>query len=424
VTVTIARALRRLSLRTPGQGGAGARPPCSRRRVDGSLAEGSAGLAVFYAQLAEADAGLFPGADQWALAYLSDAVDRLAIEPRGPALFDGFSGTAWAVAHLEGRFFTTEEGDANEAVDRTVLHFLGGSRWRHHFNLVDGLAGLGVYALERLPRRMGIDCLKLVVDRLNETAQHDHAEGITWFTAPRFLSAGQRSECPEGHYNLGLAHGVPGIIALLGQICARREEGLSHARRKARALLDGAVPWLLAQQPPGQSFPYWTGPGVEPRPARLGWCYGDLQIAAALIQAARGTGNDAWEEEALRIARDAAGRAAENSGVADCGLCHGGAGVAHLFNRLYQATGEPPFKRAARSWIERTLAMLKTNNGIGGVAKVTPAPALPRRTCWTAEPGILEGSAGVALALLAAIQDVEPAWDRMLLVSIPPRAEP
>jgi hypothetical protein len=38
-----------------------------------------------------------------------------------------------------------------------------------------------------------------------------------------------------------------------------------------------------------------------------------------------------------------------------------------------------------------------------------------------ADPGILTGAAGVALALLAAATPIEPSWDRMLLVSIPPR---
>jgi hypothetical protein len=37
------------------------------------------------------------------------------------------------------------------------------------------------------------------------------------------------------------------------------------------------------------------------------------------------------------------------------------------------------------------------------------------------EAGLLTGTAGIALALLAATTAVEPAWDRMLLVAIPPR---
>ena len=40
---------------------------------------------------------------------------------------------------------------------------------------------------------------------------------------------------------------------------------------------------------------------------------------------------------------------------------------------------------------------------------------------WVDDAGLLTGAAGIALALLAAATPVEPAWDRMLLTSIPPR---
>jgi hypothetical protein len=38
-----------------------------------------------------------------------------------------------------------------------------------------------------------------------------------------------------------------------------------------------------------------------------------------------------------------------------------------------------------------------------------------------ADPGFLTGAAGIGLALLAATSPVEPAWDRVLLASVPPR---
>ena len=40
---------------------------------------------------------------------------------------------------------------------------------------------------------------------------------------------------------------------------------------------------------------------------------------------------------------------------------------------------------------------------------------------WTEDPGVLNGVSGVALALLGAITTNEPAWDRMLLMSLSPR---
>jgi hypothetical protein len=36
---------------------------------------------------------------------------------------------------------------------------------------------------------------------------------------------------------------------------------------------------------------------------------------------------------------------------------------------------------------------------------------------WSPEAGVLEGAAGVGLALLSAATSVEPAWDRIMLIS-------
>src|SRR3954452_6230771 len=57
--------------------------------------------------------------------------------------------------------------------------------------------------------------LEAVVDRLAERAERTPG-GCTWFTPPELLPQWQRELCPKGYYNLGLAHGVPGVIAVLG----------------------------------------------------------------------------------------------------------------------------------------------------------------------------------------------------------------
>jgi hypothetical protein len=40
---------------------------------------------------------------------------------------------------------------------------------------------------------------------------------------------------------------------------------------------------------------------------------------------------------------------------------------------------------------------------------------------WTDDRSFLTGVGGIALALLAAVAPVEPAWDRLLAISVPPR---
>jgi hypothetical protein len=86
---------------------------------------------------------------------------------------------------------------------------------------------------------------------------------------------------------------------------------------------------------------------------------------------------------------------------------------------MFQATGEPCLAEAARAWFERTLTMRRPGQGIGGYeAWKTDAAGSP---AWSADPSLLNGSTGIALALLAATSPIEPLWDRMLLVSTPPR---
>src|SRR5436305_8017419 len=135
---------------------------------------------------------------------------------------------------------------------------------------------------------------------------------------------------PQGMFNLGVAHGLPGVLPVLAQALA-----LGAAPESTRELLRGAVAWLLSRKLPVEEsavFPSAWGPGVAPQAARTAWCYGDPGIAAALWISARASGEPAWEAEALGLARTVARRAPERCGVRDAGLCHGAAGIGHLPN--------------------------------------------------------------------------------------------
>jgi class I lanthipeptide synthase len=166
----------------------------------------------------------------------------------------------------------------------------------------------------------------------------------------------------------------------------------------------------------GPELPLWVAPGFEPSPARCAWCYGDPGIATALLMAARGVGNAGWEQTAVALACRAAERPASETGVVNGAFCHGAAGLAHLYNRMYQATGEPMLGRAAVYWLERTVDFYRLARDKGGAWV---------RGRWDEKPWtwtgieLVEGAAGVALVLLAAATSVEPVWDRMFLVSAP-----
>jgi lantibiotic modifying enzyme len=383
---------------------------------DPSLGRGQAGLALLYAWLTRTRR--MAQADVLAWQCLDQAIEAVSAQAMNASLYGGFTGVAWA-AELTGRLLDPDAEDRSEAVDEALLRLLSrADRWSAPYDLIVGLTGLGVYALQRYPRPVAIECLRRVVERLHDCARHDE-HGLYWWTPPEEILDDEesRKQYPSGRADLGVAHGVAGPVALLGGIC-----GAGVEQATARPLLEGAVSWLLAQSLPteaGPTFPVWVAPAIQPWPARSAWCYGDPGIAAALLLAARGVGDAGWEQTAVALACRAAERPASDSGVVDANFCHGAAGLAHLYNRMYQATGEPTLGRAARYWLERTLGFYRRARDAGGTwVQGNWDPGQRERWTWNGI-GLVEGAAGVALVLLAAATSVEPTWDRMFLVSAP-----
>jgi hypothetical protein len=286
--------------------------------------------------------------------------------------------------------------------------------WPGDYDLVSGLVGLGVYALERIARPTGPEMLERVVAHLDERAR-PYDDGITWFTEPAFMPPEALEHLPDGYFNVGVAHGVPGVIALLASAV---QAGVATAT--ARRLLEGAVDWTLAQRlPPGSTstWPYHVGPGVEPGPARLAWCYGDPGITISLLRAGLAAGRDDWVALALDAATQMLERDPAEGRVDSASLCHGSAGVAHICLRLNGLIPDTRFVDGALRYLKRALDVR--------------VPELPMAgyTVWDPEshshagdvqgPGFLAGVAGIALTLVAAATETAPDWDRVLLLSGP-----
>ena len=376
-----------------------------------TLASGSAGLAVCYATLAATGADDHAG--DIAAEYLDEAVNKLAAEPLTTSLYSGFPGIAWA-ANLVGKLGGTDsqeaDADAGAAIDVALADALRRYPQRGPYDLIDGLAGLGAYALARWPRPAAVECLSQVIERLAGRARRD-ADGVYWWTPPSLMASARAQAHPDGGVDLGVAHGVAGVIPLLA-----RAHVLGVESGTAAPLLDGAIRWMLAklvETPWGRTMPAFAAPDAQPAPARSAWCYGDPGVAVALLLAARDTGEASWAEAGTELALSAARRPPEQTGVADAGVCHGTAGLAHMFGRLHQMTGESEFADAALSWLGRTLWLCGAPQAGSAGGPTGPIPVRPAMK----KAGLLEGAAGVALVLHAACFAAEPAWDQMLLVS-------
>ena len=75
--------------------------PASSEGLEGSLASGSAGLAVLCAYLARADYDDYENAAQ----FLERASEAVLTQELNPSLYSGFTGIAWATAHLRRNYW-------------------------------------------------------------------------------------------------------------------------------------------------------------------------------------------------------------------------------------------------------------------------------------------------------------------------------
>ncbi len=224
----------------------------------------------------------------------------------------------------------------------------------------------------------------------------------------------RQRECAEGIFDLGVAHGSPGVIGFLARAAAAGFEPAND-----RTLQRSALGWLLRQAAPTgpSAFGVAALPGQMTRGgARAAWCYGDPGIVGAILPAAYQSGEPKLIEQVLQVGHRAASRRAHDALTEDAGLCHGTAGLAHVFARIHQATADRMYVESARYWFSETLRLRQEVSGISGFLFVRRSDS-DAETQTLPLPGFLEGATGVGLALLAAVSAVSPDWDRLLILS-------
>src|SRR5262249_285296 len=124
-------------------------PSSVRRAAEAGLPGGAAGIAVFYAHLAPPRPDARP--QQTPIPFPHHAT-HAAAPPMRAGLHGGFAGVAWAMAHLMDWLLETKGDDPARSIDAALLERLRQPAWNDDYDLIGGLVGLGVYAVERVTR--------------------------------------------------------------------------------------------------------------------------------------------------------------------------------------------------------------------------------------------------------------------------------
>jgi hypothetical protein len=193
--------------------------------------------------------------------------------------------------------------------------------------------------------------------------------------------------------NLGVAHGIPGILAALNAAfpgphpLARRYVELLLAMSQA---VDGAHRWHSG----------WPVDGVPP--ARRAWCYHTAGVAAVLYDRARLDRDDGLRELAVASLDAVVHDDRDDDPVMLAALCHGRAGVAAI--AWHAAEEGERFERTARALMTSVLDEFDESLPLGYQGFDTGDRDGRNR------PGFLDGSFGIALSLVDAVTAAERRW--------------
>jgi hypothetical protein len=279
-------------------------------------------------------------------------------------------------------------------VDAIIHDKLRQSPWQGEVEMLIGLAGLSVYSKRRAKRTNQDLFYKRFLSSLDDIAVKSEHETITWKHPKSSVFNSDKNNSNE--FNLGLAHGVPGIIASTLQ--AIESEA---TRSQAKNMLIKSCDWLIAQKSTepdkvGSFFSYTVGPKVI---SRLGWCYGDLPIAVTLARVGKALSIPRYTNLSKEIITHASARDLKSGSVYDAGLCHGTAGIALLFSEFDEVIGQEfiAANKASNFWLAHTLKMYRENGLNGFNAFDGKSNQLKINT------GFLIGYSGVGLFLLSTL---------------------
>jgi lantibiotic modifying enzyme len=238
-----------------------------------------------------------------------------------------------------------------------------------------------------------------------------------WYVPPELLITEEKRQLhPDGFYNCGLAHGIPGPMAALA-LAWLEGYRVPGQREALRCMSD----WLLRYA----IFDHWgiNWPDVVSlhesrsfdasklgRPTRAGWCYGAPGIASALWLVGEALEQPDLCQTAVQALEAVLRRPITERRIDSPTICHGISGLLEICLRFAQRTDSAIIHEHIPILVNQILELFNPDFPLGFRDQ-------ERARVFVDQPAWLNGVPGILLVLLAASMPVEPTWDRVLLLA-------
>ncbi len=315
---------------------------------DVSLADGYPGLLLFFSTLQQCG---FVDEGKEDIAYRYVLKIKEVLEENGCdnfSLFTGVSGICFALqqASCKGtryqRLLNSLHTHLFKNIEKVFLepmryHFSHNQpSFAYLYDPIQGICGIGRYLLETLSVPSCFEFLRNIVQALINLSQPLNIDGKWvpgWYGSPADpLNVDYQSLYPKGNFNLGLAHGITGILAFLAIALMRGVEingqkeaiiCISSWIRAKSFLKDDVIQW-----PYSVSWEEEVEKADQDRiPSRDAWCYGAPGIARTLFLAGKALANEELKNFAANAFRGIFCKSRLEWELPGPMLCHGIAGL-------------------------------------------------------------------------------------------------
>jgi lantibiotic modifying enzyme len=389
------------------------------------LANGDAGMAMMYGYLEKC----FPGQGWEALAqvYLRRAAAATQhTQLIFPGLFAGTAGMAVAIATLNnnGQRYRKMLDRLHAGLCTQVLQ----RNWQgareqdgvadSDYDVVSGASGVLAYLVSiKSPNEQVLSAVETLLRYLLWLAEPGQPHNLErWYVPPALLATDRhREQYPQGAFNCGLAHGIPGPLAALALtwLSGYRYPGLSEAIAylsewliEHRLTDDWGINWPAAVPFEASASPQeWR----EVEPTRGAWCYGSPGVARSLALAGQALEDKRLSQIALEAIEAVLHRPLEKLFLPSPTLCHGTAGLLQICLHFANESESPLVKEHITLLTEQILDTFDPAAAFSFYDRDEVQPL--------DQPAWLTGTAGTAMTLLAAATSTFPTWDRALAIA-------
>lgn len=390
--------------------------------------------------------------DEWDLMlhdYISCAIDMLQFHGiPNASLFGGLGGICFAVTlagKKKNRYEKLQHSLDKLLIEQTresyitpIKENIMNNNPSHPglYDVVAGIAGIGNYYLKNLEKpgfkEMAKEVLATLVFLCSSLEVHGKkVPGWYCRMEDEFLLE-DRKRLPLGGFNLGFAHGIPGVLAFLSLSLIK---GVTVDGQQQ--LIHKLSHWIWNKRSLGNKGPFWKDrvPFKEVtenksvallsskseyfsksnRPVekelrsevketmkptlyfRDAWCYGTPGVARALFLAGKALNDKGIQSRAIEAFAKVFLRTREEWRLPDASFCHGLSGLLTIAHQMYLDTGYPLFKAKSNELRSLILSSYHGEWDLGFFPEaITDMPESTR----SQKLGLAEGFSGIILALL------------------------